>query len=154
MTPTAAHEPGELLDRTFSCTGSTSFCSWHHGRAYLMLLAFHSRRCHPRGCCRIANCLLWFCYHRSLIGGRSGVAGRHRRCSIQGPSRARAAFRAFAGIKGRIWGLVGIMLGWGWPLDRISVSCPGIILALMWAVTIPSKLLKHGWWTPCSAAPL
>ena len=52
---------------------------------------------------------------------------------------------AFAGIKGRILGLVGVMigLGFGIGIGFMLLLIPGIILSLMWALTIPVAVVEN-----------
>jgi uncharacterized membrane protein len=52
---------------------------------------------------------------------------------------------SFAGIKGRILHLALIMIGYGTgvAVGFFLLIVPGIILALMWALTIPVAVLEH-----------
>ncbi len=51
---------------------------------------------------------------------------------------------AFAGIKGRILGLAGIMIGLGFAvgIGFLFLIIPGIILGLMWSLTIPVAVVE------------
>jgi len=149
-TPLRPMNLGELLDRTFFLYRK-HFLLFAGIMAvpYLMLLAFQLLGVviAPRGVAGMTGTgLLWFLLTIVLS---LAVAAASQGATVVAVSKVHlgapsSVSEAFAGIKGRIWGLVGIMLGLGLAIGIgiLFLVVPGIILALMWAVTIPVAVVE------------